>query len=129
MQFKSAVKRIDWCLLASILLMLACWAIEAHGQTFTQSKERKLEIVTYAVAIASDSWASTRSNSPELDPFARPFVNHGNARQALGGALGFAVGVVPSYLLHRSGHLATSHWWLRTFTAGESVNASRILYE
>jgi hypothetical protein len=108
----------------SVILLLV-------GNVFAQSfwtPERKTETVIYAGAIAADSWASSLTNNPELDPLARPFVNHGIKAQAVGAAIGFAAGIGPSYLFHKTGHERASRWWLRVFTAGETVNAARMVY-
>lgn len=108
-----------------IAVVLFCLPVAA--QSFW-TRERKADTVIYAGVIAVDSWTANRTNDAELNPLARPFVNHGIYRQTAGAALGFAAGIGPSYLLHRTGHETLSRWWLRTFTAVESVNTGRQLY-
>ena len=106
------------------VVLISCYS---RGQSFWTT-ERKTETVIYAGAIAADSWASSRTNNPELDPLARPFTNHGIKAQAFGAGVGFAAGMGPSYLLHKTGHEKASRWWLRVFTAGEAANAGRMVY-
>jgi hypothetical protein len=85
-------------------------------------------IVLYAASIGVDGWVSQQSDFHEQNPIARPF-SHSAKGQAFGCALGFAAGVVPSYILKRSHHPKAAKIWLGIFTAPEAVNAGHQLYE
>jgi hypothetical protein len=123
--------------LIAILVLSGC----ALAQSSFWTPERKAETGVYAAAIAVDNWSSDKVCDPwkgyslgcniayhEHDPLARPFIGHGVGRQTIGASLGFAAGIVPSYLLHRTHHEKLSRWWLRTFTVAESANAARMGY-
>lgn len=103
----------------------------ARAQTFF-TRERKIELGVYAGAIAIDSVSTQiavrRGNFDEYNPIARPFVYHGDSRQAIGSLLGFTLGIVPAYLLDRSNHPRTARVWLHFAAAGESLNSARMAY-
>lgn len=110
-----------------LLIAIMVFCLPLAAQSFW-TPERTAETVIYAGAVAADSYASLQNGKPELNPLAKPFVNHGIPMQIIGSSLGFLAGIGPSYLLHRAGHEKASRCWLRTFTVGESMNAGRMIY-
>jgi hypothetical protein len=101
------------------------------GQSYWDAP-RVLETGTFAAAISVDSWATQRvmqrPNAYEWNPLAAPFVKHGAKGQAAASLLGFAVGIVPSYALHRAGKDRASRLWLHFATGGETLAAGYMLH-
>jgi hypothetical protein len=85
-------------------------------------------MVLYAASISVDGWVSQQPDFVEQNPIAKPF-SHSAKGQALGCALGFAAGVVPSLILRKTGHKKIAQVWLSIFTVPEAVNGAHQLYE
>lgn len=103
-----------------------------QGQARFWDTQRKAESVFYGATIASDGWATRleiSNGAHERDPFAAPFVKQGIIGQVGSSVLGLAVGIVPSYLLYRSGHRKLSRIWLHVCTASESITAGLMVHK
>jgi len=114
-----------------LLVLVLC--LPALGQQAFFDAPTIAEASIYAGAIALDGWATQNAINQhrgfvEENPFARPFIRHGITGQVSASALGFAVGVGPSYLFYRKGHHKIARIWLTVFTAGEAINAGQMAY-
>ena len=114
-------------LVSSVLLAPVSFAQSPFLTTAT-----KVEIGIYASAIAADGWATQhgvgRGDFTEYNPLAEPFIRRGAIGQSIGNGLGFAVGVLPSYLLFKKRHTKLARAWLHVATAGELVTAGLMVY-
>lgn len=109
----------------AVVCFLVC-ALPLQAQRFWNA-ERLTEAGVFAAGLATDGWATQKAihmgGFVERNPLARPLIDHGIQGQAAASLLGFSVGLVPSYLLHRSGHRKLSRWWLRVAAGTEAANA------
>lgn len=109
---------------AAMLVVAVCGCAWGQDASFW-SPVRTSEVVTYAAAVSLDSYLTQQPDFVEQDPLAKPFV-HSVHGQVIGSSLGFAAGVVPSYLLFRFGHRKLANAWLGCFTGVESANAASL---
>jgi hypothetical protein len=69
----------------------------------------KLRMAIFAGLVAADGISTQEilnsgGHWREMNPLARPFVNHGAPGQLAASAIGFGFSVGSSYLLHKTGH-------------------------
>jgi hypothetical protein len=118
--------------------MIASGAAPAAATHSSSSSERKKWELRrpstsewlLAAAIAADAVTTQRDfaeGSHELDPFAKPFLNHGIGGQAAFSALQFGETLVIRHLLTSHGHPKAARWAMRLMILNETGNSARNL--
>jgi hypothetical protein len=103
-------------------------AVKAPGHQFFE-RGNNIRFVALAGLVAADGLTtqlalSGNGSFREMNPLARPFVNHGTAGQVAASAIGLGASTGTAYLLHKTGHHKLERFILNASIAIEAETVS-----